>query len=196
MCAEVSLIAASSTIDIDGVGPVVFERSKRAKHVNISVKPFTGVRVAVPQGSSFARAEEFVYAKTDWIRKHLNKMKQVEQEHDTISESSVDIDRAKARRKLTTRLKQLAEEHRFAYNRIFIRNQRTRWGSCSPQDNISLNVKLVTLPDELMNYVILHELVHTRAKNHGRDFWTHLQGLVGNAENMESKLKEYGFRLL
>jgi predicted metal-dependent hydrolase len=189
-------MAASGTIDIDGVGPVVFERSKRARHVSISVKPFTAVRVAVPQGLSFAKAEEFVHAKTHWIRKQLRKMKQVEQEHDIISESFVDIDRAKAKRKLTRSLKQLAGRHRFAYNRVFIRNQRTRWGSCSPQNNISLNVKLVRLPDDLMNYVILHELVHTREKSHGRHFWAHLDRLVGNAKKMESNLKEYGFGLL
>ena len=59
-------MAHSNTVEIDGVGPVLFERSQRAKHVNISVKPFTGVRVAVPDGVSVKKAGEFGFAGTDW----------------------------------------------------------------------------------------------------------------------------------
>jgi len=57
--------ANSNTVEIDDVGPVLFEHSRRAKHVNISVKPFKGVRVVVPDELSFKKAEEFVHAKTD-----------------------------------------------------------------------------------------------------------------------------------
>jgi len=189
-------MANSSTIEIDGVGPVLFERSKRAKHMNISVKPFTGIRVAVPEGLSFKKAEEFVNAKTDWIQRHLGRMKQYEEQSKIVSDGSVDIDRTKAKRKLTRRLKQLAEKHGFTYNRVFIRNQKTRWGSCSRKNNISLNMKIVCLPEELMDYVILHELVHTRVKNHSNGFWAELDRLVGNGKGMGSRLKEYDVSLL
>ena len=90
-------MANSNTVEIDGVGPVLFERSKRAKYVNISVKPLLGVRVAVPDGLSFKKAEEFVHAETDWIQRHLYKMKQYEKENTIVSDSSVDIERAKAK---------------------------------------------------------------------------------------------------
>ncbi len=63
-------------VKIYGVGSVLFERSKRAKHVNISVKPFRGVRVAVPYRVSFNKAEEFVHSKIDWIKMQLEKMRQ------------------------------------------------------------------------------------------------------------------------
>ena len=189
-------MANSSIIEIDGVGPVLFERSKRAKHVNISVKPFTGIRVAVPDGLSFKKAEEFVNAKTDWIQRHLGRMKQYEEQSKIVSEGFVDIDRAKAKQKLTRRLKHLAEKHGFTYNRVFIRNQKTRWGSCSHKNNISLNMKIARLPEELMDYVILHELVHTRVKDHGNDFWSELNMLVGNGKGMASRLREYGVALL
>jgi predicted metal-dependent hydrolase len=189
-------MAHSTTVEIDGVGPVLFERSERAKHVNISVKPFTGVRVAVPYGSSFKKAEEFVYARTDWIQRHLHKMKQYENEHGVAGAPSVDIDRAEVKRKLTRRLEHLAAKHGFTYDRAFIRNQRTRWGSCSHKNNISLNMKIVRLPEELMDYVILHELVHTRLKNHSDDFWAELNRLVGDAKGKASELKDYGLALL
>jgi len=189
-------MANSNTVEIDGVGPVLFERSKRAKHVNISVKPFAGVRVAVPDGLSFKKAEEFVHARTDWIQRHLYRMKQYEKENKIVSDASADIERAKAKRKLTRRLKHLAGKHGFTFNRVFIRNQKTRWGSCSHRNNISLNMKIIRLPEELMDYVILHELVHTRFKNHSNDFWAELNRLVGNGKSMASRLREYGVGLL
>jgi len=188
-------MADSKIIDIKGVGPVLFERSKRAKHLNISVRPFTGVRVAVPRGSSFEKAMRFVDAKRGWIRKYLGRMKLVERERRALADNGVDIDTAAAGEQLVGRLKALAAEHGFTYNRVFIRNQRTRWGTCSSKNNISLNVKLVKLPDELIDYVILHELVHTQVKNHGQPFWLEMDRLVGDGKKMQSRLKEYGLGL-
>jgi len=189
-------MANSKTVEIDGVGPVLFERSQRAKHVSISVRPFTGVRVAVPGGFSFKQAEEFVHAKADWIQKHLCRMRQYEKESKIISGASGDIDRAKAKRKLTRRLEHLAGKHGFTYNMVFIRNQKTRWGSCSHENNISLNVKIIHLPEELMDYVILHELAHTRIRGHSDDFWAELDRVGINGRSLASRLKEYRVGLL
>ena len=184
------------TVEIDGVGPVLFERSKRAKHLNISVRPYKGVRVAIPDGLSFKKAEEFVYSRTDWIKKHLDRMKRFEREHAVKSSAARDIDRAKAKKILSRRLNYLSEKYGFPYNRVFIRNQRTRWGSCSHKDNISLNMKLVRLPDELIDYVILHELVHTRFKNHSKQFWDELDRILVNAKAIDARLKQYTLELL
>lgn len=186
----------STIVEIAGVGPVLFDRSKKAKHLSISVKPFTGVRVAVPVGLSLQRAEEFVYAKVDWIQKQLVRMKQYEEKAETAADAPDDINRAQAKRKLTSRLRYLARKHGLTYNRLFIRNQKTRWGSCSNKNNISLNIETVRLPQELMDYVILHELVHTRFKNHSNDFWTELNRLVGDGKSIASRLREYRIGLL
>ena len=181
----------SNTIYIEGIGPVLFERSLRAKYLNISIKPFKGIRVAIPKGMSFKKAEEIALLKTDWIKKHLTKIQQVEERLPSVSYDSGYLDIDDARRKLVCRLNDLAEEHGFAYNNVSIRNQKTRWGSCSEKNNISLNMKLVKLPGELMDYVLLHELLHTRIKNHSKDFWTEIDKLVGNAKTKRRKLKIY-----
>jgi hypothetical protein len=86
------LIVHSNKVEIVGVGPVLFERSKKAKRVIISVKPFAGVRVAVPYGLSFQKAETFVYAKTDWIQRHLTRMKQHEESDGDIMSALDNID--------------------------------------------------------------------------------------------------------
>jgi len=182
----------SITLEIDGVGQVLFERSHKAKHLNISVKPFKGVRIAVPVGLSFKKAEQVVRSKVKWIKRHQERMTLAEVEHESILRNSVEIDRAEAKAKLMSRLNNLTKKNGFTYNRVFIRNQKTRWGSCSSKNNINLNVKLIRLPDELINYVILHELVHTGIKNHSKEFWAELDRLVGDAKKMQSRLKEYG----
>ena len=123
-------------------------------------------------------------------------MKQYEGDHNRRSAVSEDIDRAESKRKLTRRLRHLARKYGFTYNRVFIRNQKTRWGSCSSKNNISLNIETVRLPQELMDYVILHELVHTRFKNHSNGFWAELSRLVGDGKSMASRLSEYGLGLL
>lgn len=98
--------------------------------------------------------------------------------------------------RLTSRFQQLAKHNGLSYNRLFIRNQKTSWGSCSSKNNISLNMKLVMLPEELMDYVILYELVHTRIHNHSRKFWAELDYCVGNGKAIASRLRKYDLGLL
>jgi predicted metal-dependent hydrolase len=105
------------------------------------------------------------------------------------------IDRVEAKTLLNKRLQQLAKNNGFSYNRVFIRNQKTRWGSCSSKNNISLNMKLVKLPGGLIDYVIMHELVHTHKKDHSKAFWAEMDKFVGNGKKMASKLKRYGIGL-
>ena len=181
----------SKTIEMDGIGRVLLERSKRARRLNISVKPFTGARVAVPYGLSFESAEKMALSKARWIKRHLDKVKETEKRQVAISNDLSEIDRAEARKKLTHRLNELSRRYGFTYNRVFIRNQKTRWGSCSAKNNISLNRKLLRLPEELIDYVILHELVHTREKNHSKSFWAELNKFVGDTGELKSRLKEY-----
>ena len=161
----------SYTINIDRIGPVLFEKSRRAKRIIISVKPFKGVRVAVPTGTSFKQALEFVYLKKEWIQRHLAKIEQNENQKKAFKDHFIAIDKADTRKRLIDRLYHLAKEHGFICNNVSIREQRTRWGSCSYKNNISLNLKLVLLPKELIDYVMLHELVHTRIHNHSKKFW-------------------------
>jgi predicted metal-dependent hydrolase len=82
-----------------------------------------------------------------------------------------------ARDYLTKRVVELSEKHRLAYGRLFVRSQRTRWGSCSGKRNISLNWRLITAPPDVIDYVILHELVHTRVMDHSQRFWVNLAAI-------------------
>jgi hypothetical protein len=93
------------------------------------------------------------------------------------------------------RIKKFSLEHGFKYKDIRFKNARTRWGSCSHDNNLNFNIQLMMLPGYLIDYVILHELCHTIEKNHSRRFWSLMDRILG-FENGESKkldgeLKKY-----
>ena len=180
----------SKTVELSSIGTILLERSPRAKRISVSIRPFKGVRVAVPHGVSFDQALTFARSKAGWINKHRGKMKQLELRARLLSHAGA-IDRVAARKFLVDRLDYLAGQYGFAYNRVFIRNQKTRWGSCSTKNNINLNVNLVRLPNELIDYTLLHELVHTQHKNHSPKFWAELDKLVGNAKHLQKQMRRY-----
>lgn len=177
-------------INLSGIGPVLFKQSHRAKYIRISVKSSLDITVTVPLGTSLNKAKAFVAIKRDWIKKHQSELRNAEKSY-----NSRMIDRKKAKSTIQKRLHELSSKHNLPYNSVMIRNQKTRWGSCSYKNNISLNIKLAMLPDELADYVVLHELVHTKIKNHSKNFWNKLDSIVVNAKKKNIQLKQYHFLL-
>lgn len=171
------------TWEIADVGPVDVAVSDRARRVRITVDRTGSVKLILPRDVSLKQGREFLASSADWIRKHLRVV--------DLEQADPHFDRAHAKRVLLDRLEQLARVHNFSYNRAFVKNQKTRWGSCSARNNINLNVNLVRLPDELRDYVILHELVHTRHKNHSQAFWRELNRIVGHGKALQRLLRGY-----
>jgi predicted metal-dependent hydrolase len=100
--------------------------------------------------------------------------------------------RIEAARHLPEMTRKLAEKFRLTYNRITVRDNKTRWGSCSRGNNISLNIHLMRLPQHLTEYVILHELNHTIHKHHQKAFWQNLDLLTdGKARQLDKELNKY-----
>ena len=128
----------SKTIDLPNIGPVLFERSNRSKHINISINSSEIIRVAIPRGISFEKAASFATKKESWIKRTLHKIKQ--RSNKKIQSKPVNIGYAKIY--LLGRLEEIVQQYGFKYNRATIRNQKTRWGSCSGKNNISLNLIL------------------------------------------------------
>jgi predicted metal-dependent hydrolase len=184
----------STTQTISNLGTITFVKSPRARRLSISIKPFKPVRVTVPARVPQRRAKQFLQSNLGWITKALAKMKKVEQQTSTQADLP-PINRAAAGAVLTARLNYLTYKYSFSYNRVFIRNQKTRWGSCSRNNNINLNMNLVRLPQELQDYVILHELVHTKIKNHSKRFWVELDKYVGDAKMMAKKLRNHSLSM-
>ena len=104
--------------------------------------------------------------------------------------------RHEAKTYLPDRVAKLAAAHGFSYNQLTVKNVHTRWGSCSAQNNINLNICLMTLPEYLSDFVILHELCHTVHKNHGPQFHALLYSLVGgNEKRLDKELNKYKIQI-
>lgn len=107
----------------------------------------------------------------------------------------LEIYRMECRRLLPDRVRFLAEKYGFTYTRLSFRNNVSNWGSCSRDDHISLNIKLMKLPDELIDYVILHELCHTLEKNHSAAFWALVKKVCPDYVAYRRALRTYNTRL-
>lgn len=104
--------------------------------------------------------------------------------------------RRKAREVLSQRLDQLAKQHQLDFQGISIRDQKTRWGSCSSSGNISLNWRLILAPREVCDYVLIHELAHTRYMNHSRDFWQLVATMEPEYQRHRQWLRQFGQGLM
>ncbi len=130
--------------------------------------------------------------KNSIVVSYKNKKEITSQEmQDFIRKGITEALRIEAKNYLPERTSFLAEKYGFKYNKLSVRNAKTRWGSCSGVNNISLNINLMRLPDFLIDYVILHELSHTKEKNHGKTFWTLLDKVSGGAKALDKALKKY-----
>ena len=107
-----------------------------------------------------------------------------------IKNSIVKIYRIEAKNYLPKRLQFIAKQYGLAYNKIHLSHGSSRWGSCSSAGTISLNISLMKLPNELIDYVIKHELAHTIEMNHGQNFWKIVGSLDENYKLHQKQLKE------
>jgi len=103
--------------------------------------------------------------------------------------------RIEAKQYLPNRVGILAARFGFMYNRVTIKNIKSRWGSCSYQNNINLSLHLMRLPDELIDYIILHELVHTIVKNHSQVFWESLERVCANARSLDKQVNQWSLNI-
>ncbi len=99
--------------------------------------------------------------------------------------------RKQAEALLPGRLAQLAQKHGYTYGSVTVKQLKSRWGSCDSKGNITLNVFLMQLPWHLIDYVLIHELVHTKVMNHGTDFWQEFENSLPSAKLLRRHIKEY-----
>jgi predicted metal-dependent hydrolase len=182
------------------IGEVSFIKSRRARRFTLTVKPWRGIRITLPSNAAFRDAETFLLQHTSWVRE---KVRLAVMHEKAAAQPLREAERKLAREELKNRAREylpgrtaeLASEHGFSYRRVSIRPSRTRWGSCSAVNNINLSLYLMQLPFHLIDYVILHELVHTVHKNHSADFWKRLDYHTGNAKELSGEIRKYRITL-
>jgi predicted metal-dependent hydrolase len=157
--------------------PPLLVRHRRARRYILRVLDDGRLRVTLPRWGSTRDALAFVRDSAAWIAKQQAGRHHREPAPGAMGADDAREARARARRELPEQLRALAVRHQVTVPRISIRNQRSRWGSCGPNGHITLNWRLVLVPEFVREYVMLHELMHRQQLNHSARFWKLVAGV-------------------
>ena len=144
--------------------PIELIRSKR-KTICIEITPDARVIVRAPRQASINDINRFIGEKADWIDKHLRRMEERQKElaqspHRELTSQEIRLLTTKAKLIIPQRVRYYANLMGVVYGRVTIRMQKSRWGSCSAKGNLNFNCLLMRTPDEIIDYVVVHELCH------------------------------------
>jgi predicted metal-dependent hydrolase len=176
-------------------------RSSR-KTLAIEIRPDMRVIVRAPHRAPNGYIEQFISDRADWIVEHLRRMEQKNRQcNDTLPVkklSNNDIKKLadKACTCIPGRVAHFAPLVGVTYGRITIRNQRTRWGSCSSMGNLNFNCLLMLAPPEVIDYVVVHELCHRKEMNHSQLFWNEVARVLPGYAEQEKWLKTHGNEIM
>jgi predicted metal-dependent hydrolase len=183
--------------------PIVWNRNPKARRYILRVKRPACLVATIPRGGSQRDAWAFIERSKSWIQQQLAKpVPPVPTETwfrgEKIPIVTFDLNVAKrlACSELTQRTHELAAHTNSDITKITIRNQRTRWGSCSRRRAISLNWRLIQTPPFVVDYIILHELMHLRQMNHSNRFWNEVEKVCPNWRDAERWLRKHGGQII
>ena len=148
-------------------------RSDR-RSIGIQITP-DGVVVRAPRSLPDAEIDRFVQSKRDWIEAHLAKVPAPQPQ---FTHAEIEALAQKALTVIPDRVRHFAPIVGVTYGNITIRNQRSRWGSCSGKGNLNFNCLLMLTPDHVIDYVVVHELCHRLEMNHSPKFWAQVERVL------------------
>lgn len=175
-------------------------RSRR-KSLAIEITPELQVVVWAPARMPVREINAFVQEKDDWIRAHLQRMaekKRLQEQYreQALSKEELQELATQAMKLIPQKVHYYAQIIGVTYGRITIRNQRTRWGSCSGKGNLNFNCLLLLMPEEVLDYVVVHELCHRKEMNHSARFWEEVEKILPDYRQRRKWLKDNGGRIM
>ena len=171
--------------------PYRLVRSDR-KSIGIQITA-DGVIVRAPNRLSAAEIDRFVQSKRSWIEGHMEK---VPAPQPKFTQTQIEALAQKALTVIPERVRHFAPLVGVTYGRITIRNQRSRWGSCSGKGNLNFNCLLMLTPDHVIDYVVVHELCHRLEMNHSPAFWAQVERVLPDYRTSREWLKEHEKELI
>lgn len=164
------------------------------KSIAIELRP-DGITVRAPKGMPRRDINAFLESKRGWIEKHLVKMQERKEALEQVkpfTREEIHELADKALAAIPEKVKKYAPIVGVTYGRITIRNQRSRWGSCSSKGNLNFNCLLMLFPEEVINYVVVHELCHRKHMNHSAAFYAEVERVFPEYRKCQKWLKENG----
>ena len=173
-------------------------RSRR-KTLAVEIKSDGQIIVRAPYRMPKKEIDRFVLEKADWIEKHLNTVKKRQAARPQTKRLTSDEIRELADKALIDipeRVRHYAPYVGVTYGRITIRNQKTRWGSCSAKGNLNFNCLLMLAPPEVRDYVVVHELCLRLEMNHSTRFWAQVEKVLPDYRIHKKWLKDHGAEIM
>ena len=170
-------------------------RRSARKTIALEIRPDGSLLMRVPRQMTAREIDRFLDEQDGWIRKHLAQVRTRQAELPQTEPLTAEQIRALADQALQVipeRVRYYAPLVGVTYGRITIRNQRTRWGSCSAKGNLNFNCLLMLMPPEILDYVVVHELAHRREMNHSPAFWAIVESVLPDYRARRQWLKEHG----
>ena len=180
----------------DGRGEIRISviRSAR-KSLGLEVRDANTVLARIPTRVSDRELKAFVENHRSWILEKTEVMAEREEKRKSTPAPQPELlsktDRMKIQLKIGKRVRHYCEAMGVTVGYVTVKNQKTRWGSCSAKGNVKFNYQLAFLPDELLDYVVIHELAHRRHMNHSRAFWAEVEKYCPDYLERREQLKEY-----
>lgn len=180
----------------DGRGEIRISviRSAR-KSLGLEVRDANTVLARIPTRVSDRELKAFVENHRSWILEKTAVMAEREENRKSTPAPPPELlsktDRMKIQLKIGKRVRHYCEKMGVTVGYVTVKNQKTRWGSCSAKGNVNFNYQLAFLPDELLDYVVIHELAHRRHMNHSRAFWAEVEKYCPDYLERREQLKEY-----
>lgn len=186
-----------ATWDHPRLGPVTLSQTRRVRRIAICVRASGAVRVSFPCGVSQRRAQAFVEEKIEWIERTRERLaaRRADPAPELAPEERkmrIEALRRAAKADLPERIARIAAQTGLRYGKMTVRASRTKWGSCTGRNDISLSLFLMKLPERLRDYVIVHELCHTVHHDHSPQFHALVDRLLGGREReLMRELRRY-----
>lgn len=173
--------------------PYTLKVSSRAKRVSIVIRKGGKVSVTMPKRAKEGDVMRFVEEKADWVVKKVKEYQMMPVLiREELSPTLLKQQKAQALILINEKLKLFNAIYGYTYGKVTIKNHTTLWGSCSRKGNLNFNIKLASLPEKLLEYVVVHELCHLREFNHGKGFWNLVEKTIPDHKECRSELRKLG----
>jgi len=169
--------------------------SKRAKRIRLAVYCDGSFVVTKPAGLNQNIVERFICKKANWVLSKLDYFKQFGINLFTSDHQKYLKYKDEALLFIGERINKFNKIYSFKFNKINIKNQKTRWGSCSKKNNLNFNYKILFLPKHITDYIIVHELCHLKEFSHSHKFWNLVAKAVPNYLDIKKELTRTGLNL-
>ena len=172
------------------------KRSNRAKRLRLAVYYDGSLIVTIPKNFPSSKVEKYIIEKSKWGLEKLEYFKKLSYSDALrIKDDQFEVYKDEAKKVVERRIKHFNKIYGFKFGKITIKAQKTKWGSCSKKGNLNFNFKIVALPKDIRDYIIVHELCHLKEFNHSQKYWNLVAKSIPNFRSIKNQLNNIGLNI-